>query len=288
MRHVQAPHNTGDTLRDVLEYYRCYLTRNRDLADHRTQFLKRESRDPRAAQAEAVVFSWLWAEKLNPYLFEDAGTGGPDFCSTYSGSNRFLVEATSLDSEMVSERSGLPTEIRARGGGAFALITEKLKAKAQSKASQLAGHGVPTVLAITSDHAFASLLMDKLAAEYLMTSAPQINVPIGGCAPSYITNDFKDSVFNRNTGLVWASGAPIVKPALRSIGAILLITVDHREIRIVGLLHPDAANPFNPEWLPKVPFVKFTGLVTFSSDGTEWLQAVEGHRVATFPHRHIR
>jgi len=288
MRQIQAPYKTADALRDVLEHYRCYLSRNSDLADHCTQFLKREKSDPKAAQAEAVVFSWLWAEKLRPCLFEDAGTGGPDYCCTHSGGRRFLVEATSLDSEAVSERSGLPAEITGPGGGAFSLITEKLKDKARSKASQLGGRGVPTVLAITSDHAFASLLMDKLAAEYLMTSAPQLNVPIGGRAPSYITHDFKDSVFQRNTGLVWASGAPIVKPALRSIGAILLVGVDHRNMRIVGLLHPDAANPFNPEWLPMIPFVRFTGLVTFTSDCTEWLQVVEGDRVATFPHRHLR
>src|ERR1700761_6874712 len=56
MRQTQAPHNTGDTVRDVLEYYRCYLSRNRDLADHSTQFLKRENSDPKAAEAEAVVF----------------------------------------------------------------------------------------------------------------------------------------------------------------------------------------------------------------------------------------
>jgi hypothetical protein len=64
VRQTQAPHNTGDTVRDVLEYYRCYLSRNRDLADHSTQFMKRENSDPKAAESEAVVFSWLRAEKL--------------------------------------------------------------------------------------------------------------------------------------------------------------------------------------------------------------------------------
>jgi hypothetical protein len=168
MRHTHTD-NTRDMLRDVLNYYRCYLSPDRDLTEHCTQFLKREKNDPRAAQAEAVVFSWLRAEKLEPYLFEDAGTGGPDFCCARSGTHGFLVEATSLDSEMVSERSRLPAEITGPGGGPFALITEKLKAKAQSKAAQLAGHDMPTVLAIASDHAFASILMDTLAAEYLMT-----------------------------------------------------------------------------------------------------------------------
>jgi hypothetical protein len=55
---------------------------------------------------------------------------------------------------MVSERSGLPAQSTGPGGGAFALITDKLKAKTQSKASQIAGNGLPTVLAITSDQAF--------------------------------------------------------------------------------------------------------------------------------------
>lgn len=133
MRQAHAPYKTGDTIRDVLEYYRCYLSRNRDLADHCTQFLKRESSDPKAAQAEAVVFSGLRAGKLEPYLFEDAGTGGPGFSCTRSGNERFLVEVTSLDSEMVSGRSGLPAKITCARGGWFALITDKLKAKARAK-----------------------------------------------------------------------------------------------------------------------------------------------------------
>ena len=156
MRQTQAPHNTADAVRDVLEYYRCYLSRNRDLADHCTQFMRRENSDPKAAQAEAVVFSWLRAEKLEPRPFEDAGTGGPDFLCTHSGSDRFLVEATSLDSGMVSERSGLPAQITGPGGGAFALITDRLKAKAQSKTPQLGGarpsHGPGDHLRCVCEH----------------------------------------------------------------------------------------------------------------------------------------
>ena len=288
MRNFKAPHNTGDTLREVNDSYRSYLGRNRDLENHCSQFLKREKSDPAAAQAEAVVFSWLRAEKLDPRLFEDTGTGGPDFCATHVGTDRFLVEATSLDSDMVAERSGLAAKITGPGGGAFGLITEKLKAKAQGKAKQLSGQGMPSVLAITSGHAFASILMDKLAAEYLMTSAPQINVPIGGRGREYMSTNLKDSVFQRPTGLLDATGAPIIKPALRSVSAILLMAVDHRESHVVGLLHPDAANPFNPQWLPMVPFVKFAGVFSHTNIATEWIQNAESQRVASFPHRCIR
>jgi hypothetical protein len=211
MQSANTPSNSGDTLRDVLENYRTYLARNPDLSDHLTQFLRREKSDQRAAEAEAAVFSWLRAEKREPRLFEKPGTGGPDYSCAPTGVKPFLVEVTSLDSEMVAKRSGLPMEITGSGGSSYAQITEKLKAKAQDKGRQLSGQGMPTVLAIASDHAFASLLMSNLAAEYLMTSAPQIKVPFGGGGQSYITYDFKHSAFRRNTGLVSASGAPIIK-----------------------------------------------------------------------------
>lgn len=277
----------GDTVDDVVEYYYRYLARNSDLAAHFAQFKKRQKSDPNAAAAEAAVFSFLRAEKLHPEMFEDVSTGGPDFQCSASDSDQFLVEVTSLDSDAVAERFGLPSSITGPGGGAFGLITDKLKFKAQQKATQLAGHSVPGILAVTSDHAFASMLIDRLAAEYLMTSAPQINVPLGG-GPTHMTTDLRHSVFQRATGILDASGVPIIKPSLRSIAAILLIATDHREMRVVGLLHPDAANPFNPQWLPKVPFVKFKGLFSPTNIATEWIQVDEGDRVATFQHRRIQ
>lgn len=279
--------NAGDTLRDILECYSSYLGRNRDLVNHRSQFLKRQNSDPKAAQAEAVVFSWMLAEKLAPRLYENPDTGGPDFCATHSVTNRFLVEVTSLDSEMVAERSGLAAEITGAGGKAFALITEKLKAKAQGKAKQLSGQGTPTVLAITSDHAFASILMDEGVAEYLMTSAPQINVPIDG-GQEYMSTDLKHSAFLRFTGLLNAVDAPIIEFSLRSISAILLIAVGHRESQIVGLLHPDPVHFFDPQWLPTVPFVRFAEVFSHTNVAIEWIQTKGLHRVASFPHKCVR
>jgi hypothetical protein len=103
-----------------------------------------------------------------------------------------------------------------------------------------------------------------------------------------MSTDLRHSVFQRATGLLDASGAPIIKPSLRSIGALLLIAADYREMRIVGLLHPDAANPFNSHWLPMIPFVKFAGVSSHTNIATEWIQSAGGHRVATFAHRHLR
>lgn len=274
-------------LQDVLENYRCYLSRNKHLTNHCTQFMKRENSDPRAAEAEAIVFSWLRAEKLEPQVFEDASKGGPDFCCNPGTAGQFLTETTTLDTEMLSKRSHLPAQVAGAGGGAYALITDKLKATAQSKARQLSGHGIPTMLAIVSDFGFADLLLDRLAAQYLMTSAPKINVPIGG-GTTWMSTDLRHSVFKRPSDILDASGKPIIHPALQSIGAILLVATDHREMRVVGLLNPDAVHPFDPAWLPKVPFVRFAELFSHANIATEWVQSTEGERVATFPHRHIR
>lgn len=185
---------TGDTVDEVVDYYYRYLARNSDLTVLFGQFKKRLHIDPQAATAEAIVFSLLRAEKLHPELFEDPVSGGPDFrCNPNAP---FLVEVTSLDSAVVSKRSGLPASISGPGGGAFGQITDRLLSEAKNKAPQLGRYPLPGVLAITSDHAFSSILLDRLAAEYLMTSAPQFNVPLGG-GPHYMTTDLKHAVFYR-------------------------------------------------------------------------------------------
>jgi hypothetical protein len=84
-----------------------------------------------------------------------------------------------------------------------------------------------------------------------------------------------------------ALGGPPV-PVTRQFARGVSFAADYREMRIVGLLHPDAANPFNPQWLPMIPFVQFAGVFSHTNIATEWIQSGEGRRVATFPHRHLR
>lgn len=117
---------THTPLEDVLENYRCYLSRNGDLTSHYAQYMKRVKTDPKAAEAEAIVFSWLRAEKRNPHIHEDTATGGPDFRCEPASDNPFMVEVTSLDSEMVSKRSGLPVEASNSGGGAAIAADQSL------------------------------------------------------------------------------------------------------------------------------------------------------------------
>jgi hypothetical protein len=274
---------------EVVDSYWKFLSRNR-YDGHLKRFKDRLNADPKAAEAEAIVFSVLWSAKLRPDIFEDNSAGGPDFLCEPSPGDSFLVEVKSLDSGAVSERSTLPLSMSGNGGQAFALITDKLCSAAQSKASQLGGRGMPGILAIVSSHAFAGLLMDRGAAQYLMISAPHMSVPIGSTrnAGQWRT-DLRDAVFCQPAALLDASGNQVFVPRYRSIAAILLMTIGVRETEIVGLLHPDAAHPFNPQLFPVVPYVRFAQWpLTSINISTEWILGGDTQRgTATFEHRCI-
>jgi hypothetical protein len=272
---------------EIVDSYRVFLSRNHyDV--HLKRFKDRLKSDSKAAEAEAVVFSVLWSEKLHPDVFEDNSTGGPDFRCDPSSGNSFLVEVASLESKAVSERSTLPLEVKGEGGQAYALITEKLRSVARSKAAQLGDRGMPGVLVIASSHGFAGLLMDRRAAEYLMTSAPHISVPMGSSGKSARwQTDLRDAVFCQ-PGILDASGNQMFVTRYRSIAAILLVTIGVRETEVVGLLHPDAVHPFNPQLFPAVPYVQFAHWpLTSANIGTQWILGNTEHDGAAFRHRRI-
>jgi hypothetical protein len=284
---MQTTKAAGVSVDEVVDFYWRFLSRNANYDVHFGQFKNRYQLDQKAAEAEAIVFSLLRAERLNPDIFEDPGTGGPDFRCNPSLGESFLLEVTSLDSESVSKKSALPLKMTGAGGGAYGLITEKLLSAAKNKATQLGGHSLPGVLAITSDYDFAGLLLDRMAAEFLMTSTPKINVPLNG-KPSYTTVDLRHAVFCRLSKLVTASEEPMIFPCRQSISAILLITIHPRESRVVGLLHPEPACSFNPNWFSKVPYLKFRQWPIAKKAETEWILGDAELRAATFEHRKIQ
>jgi hypothetical protein len=252
---------------EVVDSYWIFLARNYyDL--HLSNFKRRLEADAKAAEAEAVMFALLWSAKARPDIFEDPSRGGPDFCCSPDKRGRFLVEVTSLESGAVSRRSHLPNRIDPRGGGsAFGLITAALDAAAGSKALQLANWPYPRVLAITSSHAFAHLLMDRLPAQNLLLSDPMISVPIGDLnGRETMTTDLRRAVFFR----LDKSGTRIV-PRRQSISAILLVSISHSQAEMVGILHPEPAVGFDPALLPRVPFLRLKNWPIINARiQTEW------------------
>lgn len=271
----------GVPIDEVVDSYWIFLARNHcDL--HLENFKRRLKADVRAAEAEAVVFALLWSAKARPDIFEDPSSGGPDFCCEPDQRGKFLVEVTSLESCSVSRRSHLPDHIDTQGGGAFGLITATLDAAAGSKAAQLANWPYPRVLAITSSHAFAHLLMDRLPAENLLLSDPMIS-PIGDTSGrTAMTTDLSRAVFFR----LDKSRSRIV-PRRQSISAILLVSISHIQAEIVGILHPAPAVRFDPALFRKVPYLRVKNWPIIDRRiQTEWIADTE--EPAVFYHQRIR
>ncbi len=273
----------GVSIAEVVDSYWIFLARN-NYSAHLERFRQRLASAPEAAEAEAVVFSFLWSEKTRPDIFEDLSEGGPDFCCEPPGKTKtkFLVEVSSLESGAVARRSELPERITGTGGGAFSLITPLLQGKATAKAAQLAKYSLPGVLAITASHDCAGLLMDRLAAEFLLISDPVLKVRLGDISDrgSQVT-DLRRSVFFKPG----KSGREII-PCRRSISAILLVAISGFQADVVGILHPEPSVAFTPALLPQVPYLRVKNWPI--SDGrieVEWSINDPDH--ATFWHTRI-
>jgi hypothetical protein len=282
MSAAAASTSRGVSIGEVVGSYWTFLARNR-YRYHLENFKRRLETAARAAEAEAVVFSFLWSTEARPDIFEDPSMGGPDFSCEPTGKQRFLVEVTSLESGAVSRRSHLPERIDGNGGSAFSLITAALSGAAGSKAAQLANQPYPRVLAITSSHAFASILMDRLPAENLLLADPMISHQQGDTlGHATMMTDLRKAVFFR----LDKSGTKIV-PRRQSISAILLVAISGRESEVVGVLHPQPAVAFDPNLFPQVPYIRLSHWPVL--DGilsTEW--SIEGDDPATFYHTRIR
>jgi hypothetical protein len=208
--------------------------------------------------------------------FRKESTGGPDFICRPEKQPEFLVEVKSIDSEAVTHKSGLPDKINKAGTSAFGLITTALDRSVAKKTRQLSKHPYPMALAITSSHAFSTILMDGFAAHNLLLSEPMISHRIGDPSDtgSWVTN-LQNSPFLRKD----ESGEQIV-PCRQSISVIFLIALCWDQAHVVGILHPEPAIPFNPAVLWRVPYLRLkTWPITDGILQTEWIHSGENPAV---------
>lgn len=268
-----APRVLGASIADIVKAYSLLLEIR--YPDHYRMFKLRTASDPAAANAEAVVFSWLRSQGLSPIPSDDPGVGGPDYLCSPVLFQPFLIEVTSLKPDAVSARSGWPDELSQRAHS-FAMITPNLWSKAKAKASQLGGHPVARVLAICLTHIGAGALLGTLAAEWLLTSQPKLSVPLDDpIAAVREVTDLSNSAF-------LAVRAGNIVPVRQSISAILLIAVWEHELHVLGMLHPVPAVPLDYRSLPELPFLRLDWPVKDGVLKTEWVVAKPAPR--TDPH----
>jgi hypothetical protein len=198
-------------------------------------------RDYEGQLAEAATFRVLQNLGVRPNVAD--ASGGPDFLCA-AGPNQFMVEATSFKLDKVSKDTSLPDEWpNGIEGGPFGMLASQLWDRASDKRRQLANIGMPGVLAIASDHVGAHLVLNELAAQYLITSTPFWTL---GSDRMHV--DFSQSIFLKRD-----DGGDII-PYNTGISAAILIAVGTYSSYAIGALHPAATHKFKSELLWQIPF----------------------------------
>jgi hypothetical protein len=243
---------------------------------HLKAFDDRRGADADSAVAEAVVYSLLRAERLEPVVAEVLGSGGPDFLCLHGTPRAFFVEATSLEAEAIVERSSWPNEI-AEQGVWFSEVTRNLCNKASQKARQLSGLPHPRVLVVCSTHIGAGVLLGPLAAEDLMT--PDLRLaPRPG-----MTRDDAERIADLSISPFLLVRDGELVPIRRSISAILLVSIGGEDSGVVGMLHPAPVVPLDYTKMQRVPFLRLVWPpeIIDGQPRTEWVVGNPDARLIT-------
>lgn len=252
------------TVADIVEAYSVLL--ESCYPNHYKPFRDRLENDRHAAQAEAVVFSWLRSQQMVPEGNDEPGVGGPDYLCLPDSAEPFLIEVASLNKDAVERRSGWPDELTERADS-FSMITPNLWSKTKRKAPQLGGHEVARVLAICLSHIGSEALLGNLAVEWSMTSEPRISVPV--LAPASAARQVTDL---RNAAFLAIRDGAVV-PVRQSISAMLLIAIQGEHLEALGMLHPEPAAVFDYRTFREVPFLRFEWPLRNDVLRTEWVVA---------------
>lgn len=175
----------------------------------------------------------------------------PDFrCS--KGSNAFYVEVANISIAKATEESGLPHPEEFGKFRSYGKLTRPVFEKARKKMTQC-DQDLPTILAVGTFHTAASYhSMDRFCANSLLTGEAMIawNVDTttgASVGPAWQSTNLKYASFIK-------PGACSIINARTSISGILLCGFGRLPASIVGILHPEADRPFNPELMPCIPF----------------------------------
>ena len=241
--------SSSTKLSDLVDNYICFLEEEvsqRQLNEYRVRLENNKG----GAESEAVAYHFFKGKVEQVQVYETLNEGGVDFqCQT--DASKFVVEVTHLDSESVSEMSGLENELTS-GVRAYSKINPILFNTVSRKASQMSGYECPGILIIACSHLHAGALLGTIDAEWLLTGNNKIEMSAfreaGGFTSVKNVTEMENSCFLR-----WNADW---EPAHRDISAILFFDISGASAFVLGILHPDPIHKYSPELLPSTPFVR--------------------------------
>jgi hypothetical protein len=210
--------------------------------------------DCEAALSEAAVRRFLQScdviVKPNEELSGSAQR--PDFRCRQSN-EEFFVEVVSISIEKVVKETGLPHP-SARGARPYRSLNDTVFNACKGKATQCGAADRPALVAVCTFHFDASVLCFKATfADMLLTGRTNLSWLIDtktgrGVGEGYQTTELYSSLFLR------PDEANEINDARASISGVLLCGFGTDPPIVRGVLHPNAARPFDRVLLPSVEF----------------------------------
>lgn len=216
-----------------------------------------------AAISEAIIFNWLCQNNLNPEIKESKSNGGADFLCNYGKSYQFIVEVSCLTKDALTKGTGL----REEGNMALTPASAMLRKKISSKVKQISPYQMPRVLAITSLHVNANLLLGIDGATNCLVSNWGLSIPLDSSSQHYLSTDLQESIFIRRVN---KTDKPLLENCREAVSAILLIPITENRLNVTGILHHKPNYNLDILVFPKVPFIKIKNIQD-NKIFTEWV-----------------
>lgn len=218
-----------------------------------TNFDRLRKADFEAAMTEAGVRRMLQSFDVSVEPAEDlvGGQKRPDFlCRKYG--HKFYVEVTNLSIKTVTAETGL-SHIPKPGARNCGSLASSLWQACQRKTAQCVGLGHPVLIAVGTYHAWASsICLSEQDLDMLLTGQTSITWQVDPRTGS------SDGETHLTTELY---SAAFLKPAHDAIGfarspvsGLLVCGGFDGPFSVLGLLHPNPDNRFDPLLLPDVSF----------------------------------
>lgn len=205
-----------------------------------------------SALAEARIRRILQDYRLTVEPNEDliGSRQQPDFRCLF-GDYKFYVEVTSISIATATVKAGIETN------GTRWTSSDNLNvavvAKCKQKARQCSDLDAPVLLAVATFNARAAMDFKKPPATWLLTGqtvlAWDVDVQSSGKAKdAYETTTLESAAFLRH------DGSEEIEIARKSISGVLLCGLGSEKPRLIGVLNPAPARPFDPAILSEIEF----------------------------------
>jgi len=181
----------------------------------------------------------------------------PDF-QCFAGKDKFYVEVTCISIDTATAKTAIPDvpggETSSRRAAPFRPLTGAVVAKCSGKAKQCANLDAPALVAIGTFHTVAAMVsFHKGVVDWVLTGRTRLAWDADIHAERQVDETYQLADLD-SAAFLCRDETQDVGYARSSISGLLLCRLGSEPLRVLGVLHPNPARPFNPAMLPEIEF----------------------------------